>query len=72
MVLRKPWQIVAPSDGEAKSENWSKRNVTPTAGFCKAQPCLGAIADSVLRLQDVRNWLIGGSPAESTHPGAEF
>jgi hypothetical protein len=36
----------------------------------KAQPYLDAIADGVFTSQEVRDWLISGTPAETSFSGA--
>ena len=37
----------------------------------KAQPYLDVIAASVFRSQDVRDWLIKGTPAEANYTGSD-
>ncbi|MDI9849980.1 hypothetical protein QM467_18230 [Rhodoblastus sp. 17X3] len=44
----------------------------PTAYSAKAQPYLDAIAEGVFQSQKVRDWLIAGTPVESTYSGARI
>lgn len=43
-----------------------------TSYSAKVQPYLDVIAESVFRSQDVRNWLIAGTPAEATYKDARI
>ena len=43
-----------------------------TSYSAKAQPYLDAIARGVFQSQDVRNWLIAGTPAEAAYSGARI